>query len=216
MSFGRFDESRDAEGNRDFIQVTRPRPGTTVISMNRPERMNSMAFEQVIPLHAALDEVAHDNATGVVILTGSGKGFCSGADTQGGAPPPNIEGLTAPELGLSFLLPRAIGSSRAFELMLSGRDIGPVEAAEIGLVSRWVPDARLLDEALDLADQINGWSRNGTQLTKRIMWAGLESGSLANAIELESRTQLYARLTTQNFEEAIRARKEKRPPEFKD
>jgi enoyl-CoA hydratase len=282
MSYGRFDDSRDEDGNREFIQVTRPRPGTTVITMNRPERMNSMAFEQVIPLHAAFEEVAHDNDTGVVILTGTGRGFCSGADTQHSAPPPNIDGLTltriatrsmsiladlvpamrrmpqpviaaingaaigggmcltlgadvriaaesayfraaginngltAPELGLSFLLPRAIGSSRAFELMLSGRDLDGQEAAEIGLVSRCVPDERLMDEALDLADQINGWSTNGIQLTKRIMWAGLESGSLANAVELESHTQLYARLTTQNFEEAIRARKEKRPPDFKD
>jgi len=282
MSYGRFDQSRDASGNRDFIEVTRPRAGTTVITMNRPERMNSMAFEQVIPLHAALEEAAHDNETGVVILTGTGKGFCSGADTQHTAPPPNIEGLTltriatrsmsiladlvpamrrmpqpviaaingaaigggmclslgadvriaaesavfraaginngltAPELGLSFLLPRAIGSSRAFELMLSGRDVGAREAAEIGLVSRCVPDDRLLDEALDLADRINGWSTNGVQLTKRIMWAGLEAGSLACAVELESHTQLYARLTTRNFEEAVKARKEGRPPEFED
>ena len=90
------------------------------------------------------------------------------------------------------------------------------EAAEIGLVSRTVPDDQLLDEALDLADQINGWSTNGIQLTKRIMWAGLESGSLGNAVELESHTQLYARLTTQNFEEAVAARKEGRPPKFAD
>jgi enoyl-CoA hydratase len=282
MSYGRFDDSRDEGGNREFIRVTRPRPGTTVITMNRPERMNSMAFEQVVPLHATFEELAHDNDTGVVILTGTGRGFCSGADTQHSAPPPNIDGLTltriatrsmsiladlvpamrrmpqpviaaingaaigggmcltlgadvriaaesayfraaginngltAPELGLSFLLPRAIGSSRAFELLLSGRDLSGQEAAEIGLVSRCVPDDRLMDEALNLADQINGWSTNGVQLTKRIMWAGLESGSLANAVELESHTQLYARLTTQNFEEAIRARKEKRPPDFKD
>jgi enoyl-CoA hydratase len=282
VGYGRFDESRDEEGNRDFIQVTRPRPQTAVVTLNRPERMNSMSFEQMIPLHATLEELAHDNDTGVVILTGSGRGFCSGADTQHGAPPPNISGLTltriatrsmsiladlvpamrrmpqpviaavngaaigggmclslgadirlaaesayfraaginngltAPELGLSFLLPRAIGSSRAFELMLSGRDVGAEEAAEIGLVSRCVPDEVLLSEALDLADQINGWSTNGIQLTKRIMWAGLESGSLANAVELESHTQLYARLTTKNFEEATRARKEGRSAKFED
>ena len=282
MGYGRFDDSRDADGNRNFIDVTRPRPHTTVVTMNRPERMNSMSFEQMIPLHAALEELAHDNDTGVVILTGTGRGFCSGADTQHGGPPPNISGLTltriatrsmsiladlvpalrrmpqpviaavngaaigggmclalgadiriagqsayfraaginngltAPELGLSFLLPRAIGSSRAFELMLSGRDIDAREAAEIGLVSRCVPDENLLEEALALADQINGWSTNGIQLTKRIMWAGLESGSLANAVELESHTQLYARLTTKNFEEATKARKEGRPPKFQD
>ena len=75
MGFGRFDETRDDQGNRAFVEVTKPRKGTTVITMNRPERMNSMAFEQVIPLHAALEEVAHDNETGVVVLTGTGAGF---------------------------------------------------------------------------------------------------------------------------------------------
>jgi enoyl-CoA hydratase len=125
-------------------------------------------------------------------------------------------GLTATELGLSFLLPRAIGSSRAFEMMLSGRDVSAREAAAIGLVSRVVPDAELMPTALELAEQINGWSTQGVQLTKRMMWAGLEAGSLQAAIELESHTQLFVRLTTQNFEEATLARKEGRKPEFRD
>ena len=264
------------------IEITKPRPRTTVITMNRPERLNSMAFEVMVPLHEAFAEVAEDHDTGVVILTGTGRGFCSGADTEGGEPPPNIEGLTltriatramkiladlvpamrhmpqpvicavngaaigggmcltlggdvriagesayfraaginngltATELGLSFLLPRAVGTSRAFEIMLSGRDVSAKEAAEIGLVSRTVPDDQLLDTALALADQINGWSTQGVQLTKRMMWSGLETSSLDAAIELESHTQLYVRLTTQNFEEATRARKEGRKPVFVD
>jgi enoyl-CoA hydratase len=125
-------------------------------------------------------------------------------------------GLTATELGLSFLLPRAIGSSRAFEIMLSGRDVGAEEAASIGLVSHAVDDERLLDEALNLADTINGWSAQGVALTKRMMWSGLETGSLSAAIELESHTQLFVRMTTQNFEEAVRARRDGRKPDFKD
>ncbi|MCP4906742.1 MAG: enoyl-CoA hydratase [bacterium] len=264
------------------IRIEKPRPHTSVIVMDRPERMNSMAFELVGPLHEAIEEVAGDNDTSCVILTGSGSGFSSGADTQGTEPPPNIEGLTltriatramsiladlvpalrrmpqpvigaingaaigggfcltlgadiriaaesayfraaginngltATELGLSFLLPRAIGSSRAFEIMLSGRDVSAREAAEIGLVSRTVPDEDLMDAALDLADQINGWSTQGVQLTKRMMWSGLETGSLSAAVELESHTQLFVRMTTQNFEEAVLARKEGRKPVFED
>ncbi len=265
-----------------YIRIEKPRPHTSVIVMDRPERMNSMAFEQAIPLRDAMCEVAEDNDTWCVILTGTGRGFCSGADTQHTEPPPNIDGLTltriasrsmriladlvptmrrmpqpviaaingaaigggmcltlgadirlaaesayfraaginngltATELGLSFLLPRAIGSSRAFEIMLSGRDVSAREAAEIGLVSRTLPDDQLMDAALDLADQINGWSTQGVQLTKRMMWSGLETGSLEAAIDLESSTQLFVRLTTQNFEEATRARQEGRKPDFKD
>jgi len=265
-----------------YIRIEKPRPHTSVITMNRPERMNSMAFDLMVPLHEALDEVGRDNDTWCVILTGTGRGFCSGADTQDLEPPPNIDGLTltriatramsilaelvpkmrrmpqpvigaingaaigggmclslgcdiriagesayfraaginngltATELGLSFLLPRAIGSTRAFDIMLSGRDVSAREASEIGLVSRIVADDALLDSALDLADQINGWSTQGVSLTKRMMWAGMETGSLDAAIELESHTQLFVRMTTQNFEEATRARKEGRKPDFKD
>ncbi len=125
-------------------------------------------------------------------------------------------GLTATELGMSFLLPRAIGSSRAAEIMLTGRDVSASEAAQIGLVSRTVADDQLLETALEMADQINGWSTQGVLLTKRMMWAGMETGSLDAAIELESHTQLYVRLTTQNFEEANIARREGRKPDFKD
>jgi len=78
----------------EFIQIEKPRPNTTVIRMNRPERMNSMAFEAMVPLHEAIAQVAEDNDTHCVILTGSGRGFCSGADTQYSEPPPNIDGLT--------------------------------------------------------------------------------------------------------------------------
>ena len=59
-------------------------------------------------------------------------------------------------------------------------------------------------------------SAQGVALTKRMMWAGLETSSLRAAIELESHTQLFVRMTTKNFEEAVQARKEKRPPQFKD
>ncbi len=266
----------------ELIEIESPRPHTTIIRMNRPERMNSMAFELMVPLAEAFEQADEDNDTTCVILTGTGAGFCSGADTRDTMPPPNIEGmtlsriatkamstlsdlvprmrkmnkpviaaingaavgggmcltlgadiriagesayfraaginngLTANELGLSFLLPRAIGATRAFELMLSGRDVSAAEAAEIGLVSTTVPDDRLIDEALDLADKINGWSTQGVALTKRLMWAGLETNSLQAAIEMESHTQLYVRLTTKNFEEATKARSEGRPPNFLD
>lgn len=264
------------------ILIDKPRPHTAVITMNRPQRMNSMAFDLMVPLRDALARVADDNDTWTVVLTGAGRGFCSGADVKDVEPPPNIDGLTltriatrsmtiltnlistmrrlpqpiiaavngaaigggmclslgadiriaaesayfraaginnglmATELGLSFLLPRAIGASRAFEIALTGRDVPAAEAAAIGLVSRVVPDSELMPAALDLAEQLNGWSTQGVQLTKRMLWAGLESGSLEAAIEMESHTQLFVRLTTQNFEEAMRARSEGRKPEFKD
>ena len=125
-------------------------------------------------------------------------------------------GLTSAELGLSFLLPRAIGTSQAFDIMLTGRDVLSAEAQRLGIVSRVVPDERLLEECYAIAEQIIGWSRIGVELSKRLLWSGIESSSLTAHMDHEGTSQLYVRLTTQNFEEAIRARKEQRAPEFRD
>ena len=125
-------------------------------------------------------------------------------------------GLTSSELGLSYLLPRAIGSSRAFDIMLTGRDVDAREAERIGLVSRIVSGGELLEASYELAERIIGFSRVGIELTKRMLWASLDAGSLQSHMDHEGTTQLYVRLTTENFEEAVRARREKRAPDFRD
>jgi enoyl-CoA hydratase len=265
-----------------FVVVDKPRPHVTLITLNRPERMNAMAFDVMIPFREALEAVRDDNDTRVVVVTGAGHGFCSGADHEDAGIVPNIDGLTvasiarramgllddvilalrrmhqpviaavngaaigggfclamaadiriaseaayfraagihngltSTELGLSYLLPRAIGASRAFEIMLAGRDVDAGEAERIGLVSRVVPDGMLLEECYELAERIIGFSRVGIEVTKRLLWSSLDASSLHAHMDHEGHAQLYVRLTTQNFEEAVRARKEKRPPVFRD
>lgn len=265
-----------------FIRVEKPRPHVTQITLNRPERMNAMAFDVMAPLREALEEVSFDNDTRVVILTGAGEGFCSGADLEDpgymsifdGLTVPGIarramkvlddviktiqdmhqpvigavngaaigggfclamstdirivsekayfraaginNGLTAAELGLSYILPRAIGSSRAFEIMLSGRDVSAEEADRIGMVSRVVAHEQLLEECYTMAERIVGFSQLGVEITKQMLWAGLEAGSRHAHMNHEGHAQLFVRMTTQNFEEAIKARKQGRVPVFKD
>ena len=265
-----------------FVLIDRPRPGIALITLNRPERMNAMAFDVMIPLKQALEEISWDNDVRVVVMTGAGHGFCSGADLEDPGALPGVDGLTltsiarralellddviltlrrmhqpvigaingaaiggglclslatdvriasesayfraaginngltASELGLSYLLPRAIGSSRAFDIMLSGRDVDAVEAERIGLVSRTVPQEVLLDACYELAERMMGFSRVGIECTKRLLWSSLDAGSLSSHMDHEGHAQLYVRLTTQNFEEAIRARREKRSPDFQD
>jgi enoyl-CoA hydratase len=125
-------------------------------------------------------------------------------------------GLTASELGLSYLLPRAIGSSRAFEIMLTGRDVTAEEAERIGLVSCHVPEGQLLDTCYAIAARIAAFSRPGIELTKRTLWSGLDAGSLEGHMQAEGLGQLFVRLLTANFEEAVAARAERRPPVFTD
>lgn len=82
-------------------------------------------------------------------------------------------GLTASELGLSYLLPRAIGTSRASDIMLTGRDVDADEAERIGLVSRKVASESLLEECYAIGERIAGFSWPGIELTKRTIWSGL-------------------------------------------
>jgi enoyl-CoA hydratase len=273
----------DSEGCDGFVLVDRPRPDVAVVTLNRTERMNSMAFDVMVPFRDELRRLGDDNDVRVVVLTGAGRGFCSGADQSGErGRMPNIggltgvtialramellddiivtlrrlhqpviaavngpaiggglclalacdvrvaaesayfraaginNGLTASELGLSYLLPRAIGTSRAAEIMLTGRDVTAAEAATIGLVSRVVPDDQLLESCLDTAADITRWSRPGIELTKRTLVDSLDAASLEQHMHAEGVGQLLVRLMTQNFEEAVAARKEKREPRFLD
>jgi enoyl-CoA hydratase len=125
-------------------------------------------------------------------------------------------GLTASELGLSYLLPRAVGSSRAAEIMLTGRDVNAAEADRIGLVSSVQPDGKLLEHCYAMAERIIGFSRTGVELTKRSLWMSLDAASMEAHVRYEGTAQLLVRLTTRNFEESVSARKEGRPPIFKD
>ena len=265
-----------------FVLIDKPRPRVTRITLNRPERMNAMAFDVMVPLREALEGVSFDNDTRVVVLTGAGHGFCSGADLEDPGTVPHMDGLAVPgiarramkalddvilavrgmhqpviaaingaaigggfclavatdirlasetayfraagisngltsaELGISYLLPRAIGTSRAFEIMLTGRDVDAAEAERIGLVSRVVPGDALLDACYDVAERIIGYSHVGVELTKQLLWASLDASSLAAHMNHEGHAQLFVRMTTQNFEEAVRARREKRKPVFRD
>ena len=84
----------------DFVLVDRPRPDIALVTLNRPERMNSMAFDVMVPLKKVLDELNYDNAVRVIVLTGAGRGFSSGADHKSAGSVPHTEGLTRPSFAL--------------------------------------------------------------------------------------------------------------------
>jgi enoyl-CoA hydratase len=78
----------------DLVLVDRPQPHTALVTLHRPDRLNAMSIDLVIALYDALEEVAADNDTWVVVLTGSGRGFCSGLDLKDYGVIPNIDGLS--------------------------------------------------------------------------------------------------------------------------
>jgi enoyl-CoA hydratase len=124
-------------------------------------------------------------------------------------------GLSGCDVGVSWLLPRLIGASRAYELMLTGRFVDADEALRIGLVVKAVEDDALMHAAVDTAELIRANSPFGVQMTKEVMWSQLEIGSMAAGIDLENRTQLLAS-TTEDMKEAVSAFLEKRPAHYRD
>ncbi len=253
-----------------YVLVEHPRPHVAVVTLRRPDRLNAMSIELVGELQAALEDLAEDNETWVVVLTGAGRAFSSGLDLKDTGVVPNIDGLqvgriaqkamrhysrlvptlrrlpqpviaavngpaygggmclalgadlrfageaatfnstgivnglTSTELGVSWLLPRLIGVARSNDLLLTGRVVGAEEALGMGLVSRVLPDDGLLEACLEVAESMCRYSPYGLAMTKDVIWANLEVGSLEAAIELEDRNQLMLGFT-ENLPTAIRA-----------
>ncbi|WP_280424694.1 enoyl-CoA hydratase/isomerase family protein [Nocardia carnea] len=124
-------------------------------------------------------------------------------------------GLSNCDVGLSWILPRAVGFSRSAEILLTGRTLGADEASRIGLVSQVLPEAELLTAALDLAATIGANSPFGVWMTKQVMWDNLETPGIRAAIDLENRTQILSVLTADHHE-AVSAFLDKRPPEYRN
>src|ERR1700722_17600595 len=83
-----------------FLLVSKPRPHVTLVTLNRPERMSAMSFDVMIPFRQALEEISRDNDPRVVVVTGAGDGFCSGAHLVDSGRAPDIDGLTLPGISL--------------------------------------------------------------------------------------------------------------------
>jgi enoyl-CoA hydratase len=124
-------------------------------------------------------------------------------------------GLSACDIGTSWLLPRLVGASRAQELMLTGRVFDAEEAYRIGLVIDLVDDGTVVDVALAKAAQVMLNTPFGVALTKEGMWSALEIPGMQAAIDLENRQQIMASATA-DHREAMSAFLEKRLPTYTD
>ncbi len=267
----------------DHLAMDGPDAGIRLLTLDRPDRLNAMNPALIDQLHDRIEELRADVDARVVVLTGAGRGFCSGLDLHDASPTgladtegrgrmqrgmdvqqriaglvPALRSLRIPviaavngaaaggglalalasdvriaaasakfnvafvriglsgcDIGVSWLLPRWIGASRAFELMLTGRMVFAEEAERIGLVSRVVPDDELLDAALDTARLVCANSPTGVWMTKEVMWAQLEVASLTAGIDLENRTQILTSFT-EDMHEAVGAFLERRPAQFRN
>lgn len=264
-------------GGTELVTVERPREEVAIVTLNRPDVLNALSWQLVDDLHDVLDTLHRDNTCRVVVLTGAGRGFCSGLDLSDVSGSSTSRGTRGPrggmlsqehiaelpiklrrlqqpviaavngvaygggmalamacdlrvagesarfctqfikvgiggcDIGISYTLPRAIGASRAFELILTARRVEAEEAARIGLVAEVATDP--VARALELADVLCDYSPFGVVMTKEVLWANLDAASLEQAIHLENRTQILAS-TGGEMIEAATAFMEKRAPDW--
>ena len=245
------------------LVVERPSDGVALVRLNRPDRLNAINEALLGELTDTCAAIAVDESVRVVVLTGAGRGFCSGIDLRDFGPSmldenaPAIDrlrfqekmaslpqairalpqpvvaavngpavggglalclaadvricaesasfgnaaiaiGLSGAEMGMSYFLPRIVGLSLAADWMLTGRTVNAEEAHARGLVSELVDDDRLLERALERADQIAAHSPLGVQMTKRALQVNTDAADLSAAIELENRNQVITHATEES------------------
>lgn len=265
----------DLRSNFETLLIDSPAPGVVQITLNRPDRFNSMTVAMFDELESVAQTLSDDREVRVVILTGAGRAFCAGydldeaeelpalgalgmldrqeraaralsavrsipvpviaavngpaagggmsltlmADIRLGSPAAKFNaafvriGLSAGDLGASWLLPRLIGPSAAAEIGFTGRMVEAEEAERLGLLNRVTGSDDLLDQTLAMARQICANSPGGIRMSKRALQANMEVSSFAAALELENRGQ--ALLTRcDDMAEALEAFKSKRAPNF--
>jgi len=125
---------------------------------------------------------------------------------------PEITLGTMPGAGGTQRLARLAGKSKAMEMCLTGRMMDAEEAERIGLVSRIVPVADLVEEALRTAETIAGMSRPAVLMTKEAVNRAYET-TLSEGIRFERRL-FHATFATEDQKEGMAAFTEKRQPRF--
>ena len=116
-------------------------------------------------------------------------------------------------IGGTQRLPRWVGKPKAMELCLTGRMIDATEAERAGLVSRVVPAAALLEEAVKTAETIASYSRPVVMMIKETINRAYET-TLAEGVRFERRL-FHSMFATEDQKEGMAAFVEKRKPNFK-
>jgi len=122
-------------------------------------------------------------------------------------------GFSGCDMGLSYHLPRMVGSSLAAEYMLTGRFIDAQRAYEMGLVSRVVAPELLEQEGKALVDDMLKTSPLGLRLTKEALGHAVDGQNLEAVIAMEDRNQTLC-AHGEDFQEAMSAFLEKRAPRY--
>ncbi|HIG42055.1 MAG: enoyl-CoA hydratase/isomerase family protein [bacterium] len=153
--------------------------------------------------------------------SGGGFGLALASDIRIAAPGIKMNaafiriGLSACDVGVSYFLPRLVGSSLASELLLTGNFITSERALQRGLVSDVVPREELANTGLEMANNIIRNSPLGVRLTKECLNISVDAPSLEAVVAMEDRQQILI-AQTGDMREGVSAFMEKRAPDYQD
>lgn len=127
---------------------------------------------------------------------------------------PEVKLGVIPGWGGTQRLTRAIGKAKTMELILTGRMMDAHEAEGLGLVARVVEQEKLMDETLNMARLIAGFSRPAVYLAKEAVNRAFET-TLAEGLKFERRA-FYSTFATEDQKEGMAAFVDKRTPAFRN
>jgi enoyl-CoA hydratase len=190
------------------LELTHPRPEITVVTLNRPEKLNALSHELVESLHAAIDEIAASDECRVVILTGAGRGFCSGLDLTDPNPPGAGAGVEFPRSGMRWQERIADLTARIHRLRQPviaavngpayGGGLGIAAACDIRLASR---SARFCTQFIKLG--LGGCDIGVSYTLPRIIGAGPAFDLILTARVVDAEEALRLGLVTRLSEDSV-------------
>lgn len=194
------------------LEVTLPRPEIAVLTLNRPDKLNALSYELVEALHDALDAAGNDNTVRVVVLTGAGRGFCSGLDLSTPNPDEAGGGTEFPRSGMRWQERIAELTAKIHRLrqpviaavngVAYGGGFGIAAACDIRLAS---PSARFCTQFIKLG--LGGCDIGVSYTLPRIVGAGTAFDLIltARAVDAEEalRLGLVSRVTETPVDEAM-------------
>ena len=124
-----------------------------------------------------------------------------------------IERNLAPDAGMTYFLPRVVGSGNALDMILTSRTVGAEEALRVGLLQRLVPHPQLMDEARAVAQVIAAHPPLAAMASKRSVQRSLDH-TFEEQTRYETRAIALARQATNDARESALAFREKRSPRY--
>jgi enoyl-CoA hydratase/carnithine racemase len=192
---------------REFEGFLGPRPVDGYRAQMRFQDMAQLFLQIPCPVIAAVNGNAYGGGTAVAMMSDLRIASDRASFKVG-----QVARALVPDVGLTWILPRLVGTARALEMMLLNEEVSAAEAANWGFVNRVVPHAEFDEATMAMATKLAESSRTSLEWIKRTTYMNLEQG-MDSGMKLEAMSQALLS-ATDDFDAGIAAFRDKRPAAF--